>query len=336
MAVDDNKPVVHILATGGTIAGSAPSPLQTAGYKAGMLSVSELTESIPGLDKLADIRGEQFCNIGSSALTIEQWLGMARRINEIFATQPEVAGIVVTHGTDTLEETAYFLNLVIKSSKPVVVVGAMRPASAISSDGPMNLLNAVCLAASPAARDMGVLVVLNDEIHAAREVTKSHANQLHTFRSPDFGALGTMNNGTANFYRRPLRQHTCETEFEVSRFANLPRVDIVYSHIGADRTAIEAFTAVGAQGIVLAGTGAGSTTPDIWEALDEVSQKGVRVVRSSRTGGGKLLSAPPLMMDANSTISADNLNPHKARVLLMLALTRTNDAREIQRMFLEY
>lgn len=328
-----NLPQVVILGTGGTIAGRGASPLQTAGYRAGELSIEELLQAAPGLEQVARVSSEQICNVASSTLTLDTWLGLARRVNEILLKQPEVAGVVITHGTDTLEETAYFLHLVVKSKKPVVLVGAMRPATATSPDGPMNLINAVRIASSPLSQGLGVLVAMNDEIYSARDVTKTHANQLHTFRSPDFGALGSVDNGNVSIYHAPTRRHTWQTEFNVDHLPTLPRVDIVYTYIGADGTAVSAYATAGAKGIVLAGAGAGHSTPDVTQALRQAQQAGVLIVRASRVGTGRILPIKPELLPSGDFIGADTLNPQKARVLLMLALTASSDPGEIQRMF---
>ncbi|NLW16802.1 MAG: asparaginase [Firmicutes bacterium] len=330
-----NRPTIYLLATGGTIAGRAKSPLQTAGYRAGELSVAELLESVPGLNETAKIKGEQICNVASPFITVDIWLQLARRINELLAS-PEVTGVVVTHGTDSLEETAYFLNLVVKSSKPVVIVGAMRPATALSPDGPLNLVNAVHVAACPAAHGHGVLVVMNDEIYAARDVSKTHVSHLHTFRSPDLGALGSISSGVVTFYRQVTRRHTLDTEFDVNHLPTLPRVDIVYAHLGADGALIEAAVAAGARGLVLAGMGQGGGTSEQNAALRWAQERGIIVVRSSRTGTGRILPPPAEWLAQGLAITADNLNPQKARILLALALTRTTDPTEIQRMFTIY
>lgn len=329
-------PKVHILATGGTIAGKGSSPLLTANYEAGTIPIDELTADIPGLAHIAHIEGEQICNVPSPHITADIWLLLARRINEIFAQQPEVAGIVVTHGTDSLEETAYFLHLTVKSHKPVVLVGAMRPATALSPDGPWNLLNAIRVAASPQAANLGVLVVMNDEIYSARDVTKTHVSQLHSFRSFDLGALGSIHNGILSCYHSPLRRHTLNTEFRVDLLPTLPRVSVIYSHLDADAAAIDASVAAGARGLVLAGMGAGGGTMAQEEALARAYAKGILVVRSSRTGTGRILPSDPAHLDQGAAITADNLNPEKARVLLMLALTKTTDPHEVQRMFSTY
>lgn len=330
-----NRPIIYLLATGGTIAGRANSPLQTAGYRAGELSVADLLTSVPGLSNIADIKGEQICNVASPYITVDIWLGLARRINELLAA-PEVTGVVVTHGTDSLEETAYFLNLVVKSSKPVVVVGSMRPATSLSPDGPLNLVDAVHVAAAPEAKGQGVLVVMNDEIYAARDVSKTHVSQLHTFRSHDLGALGSVSSGVVTFYRKALRHHTFATEFKVDHLPTLPRVDIIYAHLGADETFIEAAINAGARGIVFAGMGQGGGTEKQNAALQRAQIQGVVAVRSSRTGSGRILPPTDERLAQGAAITADNLNPQKARILLMLALTQTTALSTIQRMFTTY
>jgi len=285
---------------------------------------------LPDITASVRVTGEQFVNLPSSALTHTDWLRLARRISIVLGDE-DMDGIVVTHGTDTLEETAFFLHLVVKSSKPVVLVGAMRPATALSSDGPMNLINAIRVAATVDAVGLGVLVVMNDEVFSARDVTKTSATRLDAFRSPGFGALGSIDNGEVGFYRRPLRKHTLSTVFQIMTIAKLPRVDIVMGYVGADDVLVKAVLAAGAQGIVLAGTGAGHMSPSADQTLRNAMQQGTLVVRSSRTGGGRILPTSP-----GEFIAGDNLPPQKARVLLMLGLTMTRNSDEIQQMFSEY
>ena len=324
-------PKVRILATGGTIAGQGNSPLQTMGYKAGQLSIAELLSTIPSIENIATISGEQFANLPSSDLTPTHWLKLAKRINTMFTEENDLDGLVITHGTDTLEESAYFLNLVVKTEKPVVLVGAMRPATALSSDGPMNLVNAIRVAASKHAVGLGVLVVMNDEIYASRDVTKTNANRLDTFGALDFGTVGTIDNGNPEIYYRPTRRHTVHTAFDITLLQELPRVDIVLGYVGADEVLVTALLGAGAKGIILAGTGAGHISPPAERVLREASQKGPVIVRGSRTGTGRILPQLP-----HDFIAADNLSPQKARVLLMLALTLTQDPAKIQEMFFTY
>lgn len=323
-----------VLAVGGTIAGSAASELSTTGYQAGVLGVEYLLEAVPGLQDYARVRGEQLVSIDSKDMTEDIWLRLAGRINELLASE-EADGIVVTHGTDTLEETAYFLNLTVQSRKPVVLVGAMRPATALSADGPMNLWDAVRVAASEEAAGKGVLVVMNGEIHGAREVTKSHTTSVSTFRSPEAGVLGTVPAGEPLFFRAPLRRHTLASEFELAGLGELPCVKIIYGHAGDDALFAEAAIKAGAGGIIYAGPGNGSIPRGVEAVLAEAVRQGLVVVRSSRTGSGTVIAAEPSYREAHF-VEGGSLNPQKARILLQLALTQTRDPGEIQRMFREY
>ena len=326
---NSSLPHVVILATGGTIAGTASSATELLYYTAGSLDIGQIIASVPGLQEAASLRGEQICNIDSDSMTQSIWLTLAHRANEVLA-DPKVSGLVITHGTDTLEETAYFLNLVVHSPKPVVVTGSMRPATALSADGPLNLLNAVQLAADPIASNKGVLVCLNGEINGARDSTKTMTQMVQTFRAPDFGLLGYMEGGKPVFYRTSTRRHTASSGFDVGALAQLPRVDIVYGYAGMDSAALDAFVLAGAHGIVLAGLGNAGYPSFLREALLKLASTGIPVVVSSRTGSG--ISIP----DDAQLISADTLNPQKARVLLMLALTQTSDKKTIETMFGEY
>ena len=256
------------------------------------------------------------------------------RIHALVAERPGLDGIVITHGTATLEETAYFLNLALKVEIPVVLVGAQRPATAVSADGPLNLVNAVRTAGSAHARGMGVMIVLNDEIQAAREGTKTSTLRLQTFRSPDFGALGHADADGVAFYRAPLRRHAPDSEFDVSGLDALPRVDVIYAYAGADGAAVQACVGAGAQGIVAAGFAPGLVPPAQLDALNEAARAGVAVAHCSRVGSGRV---PALgASHARGSVTADNLTPQKARILLMLGLTRTRNRTELQRMFDTY
>src|SRR6266403_3948274 len=230
---------VTILATGGTIAGTGATSTTTVGYQAATVGVQRLIEAVPELKKAANVKGEQVFQIASENMNNESWLKLAKRVNELLA-QGDVDGIVITHGTDTIEETAYFLNLVVKSRKPVVIVGAMRPSTAISADGPINLYNAVILAGSKAAVGKGVLVSLNDQINGARDVTKTNTSTADTFRTPELGLLGYMQDNRPHFYRVSTRKHTADTEFDVSKLDTLPQVDIVYGYASMNRVAVDA------------------------------------------------------------------------------------------------
>ena len=325
-------PVVWVLSTGGTIAGQEASSTSLTQYKAGVIPGDQLVKAVPEIERIARVKVEQIANVGSSNITLAHWLTLANRINRIFAEEPGTAGVVITHGTKTMEETAYFLNLTVKDERPVVLVGSMRPGTAISADGPLNLLNAVRTAASPEARGKGVLVVLNDEINAAREVTKTNTMRVGTFRSPDFGFLGYVDGDKISFYRVPLKRHTTRSEFDVSGLKELPTVEILYSYVQPGTVPIQALVASGVNGIVMAGTGAGLITSLERDALEKA--KGPVVVRSNRTGSGRVPARDEY--DSLGMIPADTLNPQKARILLMLALTKTTDLKEIRRIFEEY
>jgi L-asparaginase type II len=328
-------PNVVILATGGTIAGTGATSTTTVGYTAAKVGVDALIKAVPEMSKIANVSGEQVFQIASESMTNEHWLTLAKRVNALLA-QPNVDGIVITHGTDTLEETSYFLDLVVKSKKPVVLVGSMRPSTAISADGPINLYNAVALAGSPEAVGKGVLVALNDQINAAREVTKTNTVTADTFKTTELGMLGYIVSGKAHFYRQSLRKNTLDTEFDVSNLAALPAVDVAYSYANVGTTAIDAFVAAGDQGIVHAGTGDGSLPARTKPALVAAHKKGVIIVRSSRVGQGIVARNGEANDDELDFVVSDTLNPQKARILLMLALTKTHDTKEIQRMFYTY
>jgi L-asparaginase len=332
-AADTKLPNVQILGTGGTIAGKAPSNTQMTGYASGVIAVQALIDAVPEMKQYANISGEQITNVSSPSLTIPIWLQMAKRVNELLAAK-DVDGIVITHGTSTMEETGYFLNLVLKSEKPVVLVGAMRPASAISADGPVNLLDAVRLAASKEAVGKGVLIALNDEINGARDVTKTNTMAVETFKSPELGFLGYMQNGRPYFYRTSTRRHTARSEFSVDGLTSLPRVDIVYGYVNDDAVHVEAAVAAGAKGIVVAAPGHASLSNALRTALIAAQKKGVVIVKCSRVGNGMVTRVAE--DDQYDFVVGDNLNVQKARILLMLALTRTDDLRQIQRMFNEY
>ena len=333
MTCTAEKPNVIILATGGTIAGSAADDTATTGYQAGALGVGVLINAVPEIKNYANVRGEQIASLDSKDMSDDVWLKLSKKVNELLS-QSDVDGIVITHGTDTLEETAYFLNLTVQSKKPVVITGAMRPATAISADGPMNLLNAVRLAASPLAFDRGVLVCLNDQIDSARHVTKTHTTSLDTFKSP-LGPLGFMNDGKPTFYNRVDRRHAGETEFEIGALTELPYVKIIYGHAGDDALFVDAAIQAGVRGLVYAGTGNGSIHKEAEAALARAARAGIIVVRSTRTGSGTVIPAEQSYSEAGF-LEGDSLPPQKCRILLQLALTRTTDRRQIQQMFYEY
>jgi L-asparaginase/glutamin-(asparagin-)ase len=328
-------PNVAILATGGTIAGTGATSTTTVGYTAATVGVQALIQAVPEMTKIANVSGEQVFQIASENMGNEHWLALAKRVNTLLA-QSNVDGIVITHGTDTLEETAYFLNLVVKSKKPVVLVGSMRPSTAMSADGPANLYNAVLLAGSPDAAGRGVLVALNDQINGARDVTKTNTTSLDTFKTPELGVLGAIVGGKPFFYRASTRKHTVETEFDVMNLSALPQVEIAYAHANVGPVAIEALVAAGAKGLVHAGVGDGSLPAKVRPALSGARKKGVIVVRSSRVGQGIVARNGEANDDELDFVAGDNLSPQKARILLMLALTRTTNTRDIQKMFYTY
>jgi L-asparaginase len=328
------KPKIMILATGGTIAG-AQAAGQDAGYKSGSFQVEDLIKAVPNLAELADITGEQVVNIGSQDMTNEVWLKLAKRLNEALSKR-DVDAVVITHGTDTLEETGYFLSLVTRSTKPVVMVGSMRPATATGADGPANLYNAVAVAASPKAKGRGVLILLNDEIHYAREATKTNTTQLDTFKSHNRGKAGMTNAGRVYFYNPLATKHTQASTFSVDGLSQLPRVDIFYAYANVGREYIDQCVAIGCKGIVLAGVGDGNATKDAVAGLADAIKKGVAVVRSSRTNAGVTDRNVELNDDEMGSIASMELNPQKARVLLMLGLTKTSDAKKLQEFFYEY
>jgi L-asparaginase len=331
-------PLVWVLSTGGTISGQGASSTSLAEYKSGALLGEQLVAGVPEIARVASVKVEQIVNVSSTDVTIDHWLTIANRINAIFRDDPKVAGVVVTHGTNTLEETAYFLNLTVKFDRPVILVGSMRPASAISADGPLNLLNAIRTAVSPDARGKGVLAVLNDEINGARDVTKTNTYRVETFRAPELGLLGYVDADKVSFYRSSTKRHTARSEFDVSRLKELPKVDIVYSYVQPSLAVAKALVADGVRGIVFAGTGAGLLSTGEREALKPFlalpADTRPILVRSNRTGNGRVLGREEY--DGMGMIPADTLNPQKARILLMLALTRTRDLADIKRMFDEY
>ena len=328
------KANVVILATGGTIAGAAASGTQAA-YKSGAVTIDAMIAAVPGIGDLATIKGEQISNVGSQDMSMDIMLKLANRINEL-ARSSDVDGIVVTHGTDTMEETAFFLNLTVKTDKPVVMVGSMRPSTAVSADGPLNLYNAVGVAADPNARGRGVLVVMNDWIHAAHSLTKTSTTAIQTFMSPVRGLVGVANYGTNDFYSSPSWKHTTQTEFDVTKVSKLPRVDIIFGSADMSPDLIDAAAANGAKGIVIAGVGNGNMNKASVTAAANAVQKGVVVVRSSRVATGVVGRNVEVNDDELGFIASDELNPQKARILLMLALMKQRNAKDLQGLFTTY
>ena len=318
-------PRVRLVATGGTI----------SNRNGGRLTAEELVKSMPGVERYVRPEFEQFANVASGEITLKQWLDLAKRINTLFAEDRDLAGVVVTSGTDTLEETAYFLDLVIKSDRPVVVVGSMRNPSTLGYEGAANLLEGYRVAAAPASRGKGVLVVLNDEINAAREVTKTDALRLSTFQTRGYGVLGVVDADRVVYYRDVVKRHTNTGEFDISQVEELPRVDVVMVYQGATGDVIKAIVDQGAKGIVVASAGAGATSGTQGEGIQYALSKGVFVVTTTRTGSGRI-AARGTPQPGTFRIQGEDLAPVKARILLMVALTKTKDGAEIQRIFTEY
>ena len=330
-----DKPQVVILATGGTIAGAGADAAKSATYQAAKVPVDKLIAGIPTLSDVAAVRGEQVFQIASESFTNAHLLQLGKRVSALLK-QADVDGVVVTHGTDTLEETAYFLNLVVKSDKPIVVVGSMRPGTAMSADGMLNLFNAVAVAASKDARGKGVLVTMNDEINSGRDVSKAVNIRTDAFKSP-WGALGMVVEGKNYWFRLPAKRHTVNSEFDIDRIDSLPAVEIAYGYGNAAPTAYQAFAAQGAKAVIHAGTGNGSVSNQVVPALRDLRAKGVQIIRSARvTGGGFVLRNAEQPDDQYDWVVAHDLNPQKARILAAVALTQTNDSKELQRIFWEY
>jgi len=324
-------PTVVILGTGGTIAGTGEAG-KTQGYTAGSLDIQSLIDACPGLDELANLQGEQVLNTASDNVTAKDWLVLANRINEL-AQDPTIAGFVVTHGTDTLEETCYFLNLAVKTDKPVICVGAMRPATAISADGPMNLYQSVALARSPEAVGQGAMIVFSDGIYGAREVTKVNTFKTDAFNGKDMGCLGYMRDDKPYFYNKTVKKHTVDTPFDITGLEDLPKVGIAYFHIDADVAILEEMMNR-YDGVVIAGAGNGSTSTAWANYVKERIDGGddTIVVRAGRMDCGIVTDYSSFMQ----SIAADNLNPQKARILLQLALTKTKDRETIREYFAQF
>ena len=334
-AQNKDLPNVVILATGGTIAGAGASSTGSA-YTSGQVKIEAMIDAVPNIRDLANLRGEQIANVGSQDMSVKVWLDLANRINELLKTD-DVDGIVITHGTDTQEETAYFLNLVVKSDKPVVLTGSMRPSTALSADGPLNMYNAVAIAASPKAKGYGVMVLMNDDIHSAHDVKKMITTPVHTFESPLEGLLGTCIFGEVEFFHKPFGRHTVDSEFSIDGVTELPRVDIVYTCADVSADLVDIMVKAGAKGIVVAGVGDGNMNAGTLEAVKRATQKGIPVVRASRVPVGAVLIKGEINDEEYGTVSSADLNPQKARILLMLALLKKDRSREnLQNLFIEY
>jgi len=325
-------PRIAVIGTGGTISSLGASSLDVLDYPdfGQKLTCEALLERFPETRLVAEAVPLTFRQVGSTDIGPQDWIEIRALIHRIASEQPTVAGFVIPHGTATLEETAFFLNLTLASEQPVVLVGAQRPASALGTDAGMNLVNALRVAGSTQARGKGVLVVLNDEIHPARDVVKTSTYRLQTFRSADFGALGHIDGDGVHFYRIPLGAHMPDTPFAALELAALPRVDIIYSYAGGDGALVDAAVAVGARGIVSAGFAPGSPTPDQRAAFERAVKAGVVVVQCSRATGRV---APRRRLRESGIVAGEDFSPQKARILLMLTLSATSDIAEIQRAF---
>ncbi len=330
-STQEEKPHITILATGGTIAGEGVSKTK-AGYTAGQKPIEDLLNAVPEIHDIAKIDGEQIANIGSQDMNIETWLKLSRRINTIFENN-EADGIVITHGTDTMEETAYFLSLTVSSNKPIVLVGAMRPATALSQDGNRNLLDAVIVAAAPESAKVGTIVVMDGKIFSARDIDKTNTISTSAFQSRNHGPMGTVFDGKVDYRYKPLRQP--KHIFDVKDQETLPQVDILYGYADARPEAVGFSMKFGARGIIYAGVGNGNFSQDVQKALAEVVKEDIVVVRSSRIGSGKVTLNNEVDDEKYGFVVADDLNPQKARILLMLALTETHNSKEIQKLFFE-
>jgi L-asparaginase len=328
---------VRIIATGGSIAGIGPHRLDYLLYSelGQRLTIEQMLARIPEAQEIAEVQAENLTSVGSTSIGPQEWLQLAQRIQQLFQEDPHLSGVVVTHGTATLEETAYFLHLTVKSPKPVIITGAMRPPTAVSSDADLNLLDAIRIAACPEAAGRGVLTVLNNEIQSGRDVTKGNTLRVDTFHSNHYGFLGYADSeGQVVFYRAVTRHHTTATPFDVAGLSTLPRVDIIYAYGGADGLLIDAARQLGSAGLVLAGFGSGTFPPTFLEAGARAARDGLPVVLASRSTSGRIIMTPK-KAEAGFLV-ADDLLPQKARILLMLALTRTTDRRDIQEMFFTY
>ena len=328
------KPCVYVIATGGTIASKSVSQVQATGYSELSFDADALIGCIPGIAEQVELKAQQLFSIDSSDMTDERLLQLAQRINQVLQDD-SVDGVVVTHGTDTMEETAFFLNLTVRSNKPVVLTGAMRPTTVLSADGPMNLYNAILAAADPQSRGKGVVVCMNDQLLPGRDVIKTSTCRVDAFGCAEYGCLGTVVGGKARYSYGPLRPHTEQSEFDVSGLDRLPRVEIVYTHISCEDTMLRAAVERGCDGVVIAGTGSGSA-PEAIRNFCKAHKGKLPVVRASRVMGGRICPSGLFADETCGTIPAGDLPPHKARILLQLALTQTTDLDQLRRIFQKY
>ena len=335
MNMNKKLPKVHIIATGGTISGIGANRLDYTQYSdtGNRYTIEQLIERIPEVKNVANLTYENLLATGSTNITPKDWLVIAERANTLL--QDGIDGIVITHGTATLEETAYFLHLTIKSNKPVVLTGAMRPPSSMSTDADINLLDAIRIASSGNAQNMGVMGVLNNQIHSAREIIKMNTLRVDTFQSNDLGFLGFVDSdGQVIFYRNSIKTHTYESEFSTQGLDQLPRVDIVVAYSGGDGLLIDAVKKNESQGLILAGFGSGTLPTVMKDSALELVKDGIPVVLASRSIMGRIVLTEKLRDEG--FITCDNLSPQKARILLMLSLLQTSDTQKIRDLFEKY
>ena len=333
----NEQPTVRVIGTGGSIAGVGPDRMDFILYPeiGDHITIQQSLDRVPEIQDIAEVRSEDLGSVGSTAIGAAEWLALARRINQIFRDETDVAGVAITHGTATLEETSYFLHLTVKSTRPVVITGAMRPPTALSTDSDLNLLDAVRTAACPEAVGLGVLTVLNNEIQCGRDVTKASTFRVETFRPNELGFLGYADSdGKVVFYRAPLRRHTVDTPFMVDDMTTLPRIDIAYSYAGADGLLVDAVRNNRSDGLILAGFGGGTFPPAVIDAAVKLVEDGIPVVLATRSTAGRVVITPK--KEEQGFIVSDNLLPQKARVLLMLGLTVTKDRHELQQFYYHY
>jgi len=328
------KPNIHILATGGTIAGAGNSSV-SGHYKPGEVAIASIIEAVPQLKNIANITGEQFANMASQNMTNFIWLRLAKRVNELLKS-PDCDGVVITHGTDTMEETAYFLNLTVNSDKPVVIVGSMNPSTSVSPDGPLNLYNAVLVAGSPKSKGLGAFIVMNGSIVSASNALKINTVRIHTFQTPNGGEIGYVENGNVVYKFKPLKKHTINSDFNIEDINELPKVGIVYGYAGIQADMVSHMLNEDYKGIVYAGVGNGNFHKNIFPDMIKAQNQGIQVVRSSRVVTGPTTLDSEIDDAKYHFVASQELDAQKARILLMLALTKTSDWNKIQEYFMEY
>ena len=326
------KPKIRIIATGGTIAGVSASATSSA-YGAGQVGIQTLIDAVPQIKELADVSGEQLVNIGSQDMNDAVWLKLAKRINQLLSGDYD--GVLVTHGTDTMEETAYFLSLTVHSDKPVILVGSMRPSTAISADGPANLYNGVAALVDPSSKGHGVMACMNNQLIDAKSLIKTHTTDCATFKGT-YGEMGYVYNGKPYYIFEPTYKHTTRSIFNVNNLEKLPKVGIIYGYANCSTLPIEAFFKADFDGIVLAGVGDGNFYKDVFDVAVQMQESGTQIVRASRVPTGPTCLNGEVDDSKYHFVAALNLNPQKARVLLQLALTKTRDWQQIQKYFQEY